>query len=74
MIRPIPGTPSKHLPDDAIIALQIVSFTSNLIAPNVLMASISNRHPDPATTAAISSIGFKIPEVVSQWTTTTSVI
>ena len=35
------------------------------------MASISSRRPRAATIAAISSMGFKMPEVVSQCTATT---
>ena len=44
------------------------------IAPKELMASTMNVLSNSAATRPISAIGFKMPLVISQWTTMTWVI
>ena len=72
--RALKGTPSRHLFDDAITASKGTVFALNGMAPKALMASIRRRRPCEATVLAMDSMGLRIPDVVSQWTTSTWVI
>ena len=60
-----------HLLEEAASASKRVLAASSGKAPNALMASISNRRRYFSTSAPISTIGFKMPLVVSQWTAKT---
>src|SRR5437773_1427515 len=71
MAKPMPGTPSRHLLEDATRASYGVVAASSGRAPKALIASTSSRRPRRAVTPAISSTGLSTPEVVSQWTTAT---
>ena len=66
-----PGTPSKHLFDEAATASNGTARASSGRAPKALIASINRRRPARATTAAISATGWRTPEVVSHCTTAT---
>ena len=72
--NPIPGDPSRHLLLDATTASNGVLDVSSGRTPNELIASISRDRRCSAVTFATVSIGFKMPDVVSQWTTATWVI
>ena len=67
----MPGTPSRHLFDDATSASNWTSRASMGRAPKELIASTSNERPCSATTRATSASGFNTPEVVSQCTRAT---
>jgi hypothetical protein len=74
MAKPTPGTPSRHLLDEATSASYGTRPASRGSAPKALMASTSRRRPWRAVTTAISSTGFSTPEVVSHWITATCVM
>src|SRR5260370_1161085 len=71
MTKPRPGTPSRHLLEEAASASKATSRASSGRAPKALMASISRRRPALATIAATSATGVSTPDVVSHWTTAT---
>jgi hypothetical protein len=64
--KPMPGTPSRHLFEDAASASNGTEAASIGSAPKALIASISRLRPAAFTAAAISAIGLRMPEVVSQ--------
>ena len=72
-MKPTPGTPSKHLLDDAATESNLISLQLRERAPNALIASMNKDFFFIATKFAISFIGFRMPEVVSQYTTSTCV-
>jgi hypothetical protein len=72
--NPMPGTPSRHLFEEAASASKGTEAASIGSAPKALIASIRRLRPAAATTAAISRIGLRMPEVVSQWTAATWVM
>src|ERR1700686_3929289 len=74
MTKPMPGTPSRHLPDAAMSAAKRVVGASIGMAPKELIASMIKPRPRFATTVAISGRGFRIPVPVSQCTCATCVI
>ena len=67
-IKPTPGTPSKHLFDEAATASKVIVLELKGSAPKALIASMNKDKFFISTNFAISSIGFKIPDVVSQYT------
>ena len=64
--KPMPGTPSRHLPLAAISASKQVLRASISMAANELMASMMSPLPAAAQTSAISGSGFSTPAPVSQ--------
>src|SRR6202140_2041368 len=74
MTKPMPGTPSRHLPDAAMSASKRMVRASIGMAPKELIASMIKPRPRFATTVAISGRGFRIPVPVSQCTCATCVI
>ena len=59
MTKPMPGTPSRHLLEEAATASKAISRASTGRAPKALMESMSRRRPARATTAATSAIGIQ---------------
>ncbi len=72
--KPIPGTPSRHLPLAEITASMPPFDTSIGNAPNELIASTIRRLSCRAHSAAISSSGFSNPALVSRCTCATCVM
>ena len=72
-MKPTPGTPSKHLFDEAATASKVIVLELKGNAPKALIASMNSDKFFISTNFAISSIGFKIPDVVSQYTAKTCV-
>ena len=69
--NPTPGTPSKHLFEEAATASNCKFFILKGNAPNALIASMKKDNFFLLTKSAIGLIGFNIPEVVSQYTAKT---
>ena len=65
-MNPTPGTPSKHLFDEAATASNVTFLLLSGSAPNALIASINKDKFFCSTKLAISSMGLRIPDVVSQ--------
>ena len=72
--KPRPGTPSMHLFEEAATASKVTARESSGSAPKALMASTRRRLPCRAAISAISSIGLRMPLVVSHCTAKTWVI
>ena len=65
--KPMPGTPSRHLPLAAISASKRVLRASMGSAAKLLMASTIRPLPCRSHTAATAASGFSTPVPVSQW-------
>ena len=65
--KPMPGTPSRHLPLAAISASKRVVRASIGKAAKLLMASTIRPLPWRSHTAATAASGFSTPVPVSQW-------
>ena len=66
--NPTPGTPSKHLFEEAATESNDKFFVLKGNAPKALIASIKKDKFFLFTKSAIDLIGFRIPDVVSQYT------
>ena len=72
--KPIPGTPSRHLPLAATSASKRTSRASIGKAANELIASTIRPLPWRAHTSATACSGFSTPVPVSQWMRPTCVM
>jgi hypothetical protein len=72
--KPMPGTPSRHLPLAATSASKRVVRASIGSAPNELMASTISPLPCAALTSATACSGLSTPAPVSQWIMSTCVM
>ena len=61
-----PGTPSMHLFAEEMRKSMLAAERSTGMAPKLLIASTMYTAPARAATRPISSMGFKMPVVVSQ--------
>ena len=66
--NPTPGTPSKHLFDEAATASKDKFSALKGNAPKALIASMKKDKFFLFTKSAMDLIGFSIPDVVSQYT------
>ncbi|CAJ4451731.1 Uncharacterised protein [Burkholderia pseudomallei] len=71
--KPMPGTPSRHLPLAEISASMPLAASAIGSAPNELIASTISALPRARQTAAMSSSGFSRPALVSRCTSATCV-
>jgi hypothetical protein len=72
--KPMPGTPSRHLPLAATSASKRVLRASISSAANELIASTIRPRPSRSQRSAIGCSGFSTPAPVSQWISTTCVM